>query len=436
MSASSAKPIVEVRQLSKLYRIGGIGPTSLRETAEHFFSKFRPNGNGATPRRTERQISPERAGPTPNTFWALRDISFDVQAGEVVGIIGRNGAGKSTLLKVLSRITEPTSGKAILRGRVASLLEVGTGFHPELTGRENIFLNGTILGMKRTEIARKFDEIVDFAGIDAFIDTPVKRYSSGMYVRLAFAVAAHLEPEILIVDEVLAVGDVDFQKKCMGKMGSVAKEGRTILLVSHNIALMETLCSRAVLLRDGSVTSQGSVQAVVSDYLANSELLDSGDLLHLPRLVGTNVARLARVRILDAAHNAGTDFKMGSGMIIELTIKTTGRIAQPWVGITLRTALNQQLFHCANREAGYELPPIEHDCVIECKIAAVNLLPGRYVLDLSLVDARGAIHDELSAAAYFDVVGSDVLESGMPMDHRYGVMYFESQWSVKNGVKP
>ncbi|HEY2343921.1 MAG TPA: ABC transporter ATP-binding protein, partial [Chthoniobacteraceae bacterium] len=296
MSASSAKPIVEVRQLSKLYRLGDIGPASLRETAEHFFSKLRSNGNGngATPRRAQRQVSPERAGPRPNTFWALKDVSFDVQAGEVIGIIGRNGAGKSTLLKVLSRITEPTSGKAILRGRVASLLEVGTGFHPELTGRENIYLNGTILGMKRAEIARKFDEIVDFAGIGAFIDTPVKRYSSGMYVRLAFAVAAHLEPEILVVDEVLAVGDVDFQKKCMGKMGSVAKEGRTVLLVSHNIGLMETLCSRGVLLRDGSVVSQGGIQKVVADYLANSELLDSGDLLHLPRHAGTNIAKLSR----------------------------------------------------------------------------------------------------------------------------------------------
>jgi lipopolysaccharide transport system ATP-binding protein len=413
-----------------------MGTTSLRETAERVLAKFRSNGNPAAPRRAERQISAQRAGPQPNTFWALRDVSFDVQAGEIVGIIGRNGAGKSTLLKVLSRITEPTSGKAILRGRVASLLEVGTGFHPELTGRENIYLNGTILGMKRFEIARKFDEIVDFAGIDAFIDTPVKRYSSGMYVRLAFAVAAHLEPEILIVDEVLAVGDVDFQKKCMGKMGSVAREGRTVLLVSHNIGLMETLCSKAVLLREGSVISQGSTQQVVSDYLANSELLDSGDLLHLPRSVGTDVARFSRIRILDEEGNAGTDFKMGTGITIQLGIKATERIAQPWIGITLRTALNQQLFHCANREAGYELEPIDHDCVVECKIDTINLLPGRYVLDLSLVDARSSLHDELSAAAYFDVVVSDVLESGMPMDHQYGVMYFESEWTVKNGAKP
>ncbi len=297
-------------------------------------------------------------------------------------------------------------------------------------------MNGTILGMKRAEIARKFDEIVDFAGIDAFIDTPVKRYSSGMYVRLAFAVAAHLEPEILIVDEVLAVGDMDFQKKCMGKMGSVAREGRTVLLVSHNIGLMETLCSKAVLLREGTVASQGAIQKVVADYLASSELPDSGDLLHLPRHNGTNVAKLARVRILDAEGNAGTDLKMGCGMVIQLGIKTSERIAQPWIGITLRTALNQQLFHCANREAGYELPPIDHDCEVECKINTINLLPGRYVLDLSLADAKNALHDEVIAAAYFDVVVSDVLETGMPMDHQYGVMFFQSAWSVKNGAKP
>jgi lipopolysaccharide transport system ATP-binding protein len=249
-------------------------------------------------------------------------------------------------------------------------------------------------------------------------------------------VAAHLEPEILIVDEVLAVGDMDFQKKCMGKMGSVAREGRTVLLVSHNIGLMETLCGRGVLLREGAVVSQGSIQQVVADYLANTELSESGDLLHLPRYTGTNVAKLSHVRIFDSEGNAGNDLRMGSGMIIQLGIKTTERIAQPWVGITLRTAMNQQLFHCANREAGYELEPIDHDCVVECKIDTVNLLPGRYVLDLSLADAKNALHDELMGAAYFDVVVSDVLETGMPMDHQYGVVFFESAWSVKNGAKP
>lgn len=208
-----------------------------------------------------------RRRPTAeNEFWALRDVSFEVQRGEVVGVIGRNGAGKSTLLKILSRITEPTSGRAYINGRVGSLLEVGTGFHPELTGRENIFLNGAILGMRRTEIARKFDEIVAFAEIEKFLDTPVKRYSSGMYVRLAFAVAAHLEPEILLVDEVLAVGDAAFQKKCLGKMGDVAKEGRTVLFVSHNMTAVNTLCQRALLLSLGRVICDGLSQDAINKY--------------------------------------------------------------------------------------------------------------------------------------------------------------------------
>jgi lipopolysaccharide transport system ATP-binding protein len=203
-------------------------------------------------------------------LWALREVSFDVARGEVIGIIGRNGAGKSTLLKILSRITDPTSGKAFIKGRVGSLLEVGTGFHPELTGRENIYLSGAILGMKRAEIARKFDEMVAFAEIEKFIDTPVKRYSSGMYVRLAFAVAAHLEPEVLLVDEVLAVGDAAFQKKCLGKMGDVAKEGRTILFVSHNMVAVQNLCDRSLWLQDGQVVKEGQTSEVVSDYLSKS----------------------------------------------------------------------------------------------------------------------------------------------------------------------
>jgi len=211
-----------------------------------------------------------QAGPEPNTLWALKDVSFSVQKGEIVGIIGRNGAGKSTLLKILSRITEPTKGRAIMRGRVSSLLEVGTGFHPELTGRENIYLNGAILGMRKAEIDRKFDEIVDFSGVEKFIDTPVKRYSSGMYVRLAFAVAAHLEPEILLVDEVLAVGDFEFQKKCLGKMGDVAKEGRTVLFVSHNMGAINQLCNRAIVLENGQAKFTGSVNESIKEYLKGS----------------------------------------------------------------------------------------------------------------------------------------------------------------------
>jgi len=253
-----ANPIIEVKGLSKRYRLGTFGARTLREEAEVLWNRIR-----------------RRATPTVSAtdFWALRDVSFEIEPGDVVGIIGRNGAGKSTLLKILSRITEPTQGEVILRGRAASLLEVGTGFHPELSGRENIFLNGAILGMTRAEIRRKFDEIVDFAEVEKFIDVPVKRYSSGMYVRLAFAVAAHLEPEILIVDEVLAVGDAAFQKKCLGKMNSVSStEGRTVLFVSHNMNAVESICKKCVVMRAGQVADQGpQVGRMLREYLMETE---------------------------------------------------------------------------------------------------------------------------------------------------------------------
>lgn len=268
-------PIIEVENVSKLYALGSIGATTLRESINR--SWYRMTGREHLARRVgEKDLmipaDHPQAGPEPNTFWALKDVSFSVEQGEVLGIIGKNGAGKSTLLKILSRITEPTSGRAVLRGRVGSLLEVGTGFHPELTGRENIFLNGAILGMRKREIEASFDEIVDFAEVEKFIDTPVKRYSSGMYVRLAFAVAAHLNPEILIVDEVLAVGDAAFQKKCLGKMKDVAGEGRTVLFVSHNMAAVSQLCGKAMLLDGGRQAMVGEAGEVVRSYLqAHSE---------------------------------------------------------------------------------------------------------------------------------------------------------------------
>ena len=258
---------IQVENLSKLYTIGRLQdrPDSLQELLVNLYKK---------PFRHDRQSSKD------DTIWALKDVSFEVQEGEVLGVIGRNGAGKSTLLKILSRITEPTSGRAIINGRVGSLLEVGTGFHPELTGRDNIYLNGAILGMRKAEIDRKFDEIVDFAEIEKFLDTPVKRYSSGMYVRLAFAVAAHLEPEILLVDEVLAVGDIAFQRKCLGKMGDVARGGRTVLFVSHNMAAIQALCDRSILIYRGSLAMNGTTPEVVQEYLRGQLNYDKTQTIH------------------------------------------------------------------------------------------------------------------------------------------------------------
>ncbi len=269
---------IKVEHLSKLYKIGARQERykTLRDTlTDAFVVPFRHLSSAfghqsSVTGHSSSVVRPRSSVVCNDTIWALKDVSFEVKHGEVVGIIGRNGAGKSTLLKILSRITEPTEGRAIINGRVGSLLEVGTGFHPELTGRENIYLNGAILGMRKQEIHRKFDEIVAFAEIEKFLETPVKHYSSGMYVRLAFAVAAHLEPEILLVDEVLAVGDAAFQKKCLGKMGDVAKEGRTVLFVSHNMGAIQRLCSRAILLERGSIRKFGETREIVSYYFSSS----------------------------------------------------------------------------------------------------------------------------------------------------------------------
>jgi lipopolysaccharide transport system ATP-binding protein len=255
-------PVIRVENLSKSYRLGQIGSSTLRDDLARTWAKLRKQ-----PDPLLRIGQEDQANRQGESIWALKDVSFEVELGEVLGIIGRNGAGKSTLLKILSRVTAPTSGVVKVKGRIASLLEVGTGFHPELTGRENIFLNGAILGMSREEVRRKFDEIVDFSGVEKFIDTPVKRYSSGMYVRLAFAVAAHLEPEILLVDEVLAVGDAEFQKKCVGKMSAVAKGGRTVLFVSHNLAILESLCPNSILIKTGLIDSYGNTKSCIEKYL-------------------------------------------------------------------------------------------------------------------------------------------------------------------------
>jgi lipopolysaccharide transport system ATP-binding protein len=304
------RPIIEVRNLSKVYQIGSIGATRLKDDLERLWNRLRG------------RIEPRRKG----TFKALDDVSFDVQPGEVLGIIGRNGAGKSTLLKILSRITQQTTGEIVLRGRVASLLEVGTGFHPDLTGRENIFLNGAILGMTRAEIRRKLDEIIAFAEVEKFIDTPVKRYSSGMYVRLAFAVAAHLEPEILVVDEVLAVGDVQFQRKCVGKMSEAARRGRTVLFVSHNMAAVRNLCSRALLLNQGRSELDGSPDCVITHYLAN------------------NAAALSATMQMPPGEDSGARATTLHLATLDGTPRTLFRIGEPWK-IRLEFQLTRDLPH-------------------------------------------------------------------------------------------
>jgi lipopolysaccharide transport system ATP-binding protein len=326
---------IKVENLGKKYRIGG--PTER-------YSTFRDTLAGFV-RSPFRRLSPS---PTQD-LWALKDVSFEVKQGETVGIIGRNGAGKSTLLKLLSRITDPTEGRVTLNGRVASLLEVGTGFHPELTGRENIFLNGAILGMTRVEIKSKFDEIVDFAEIEKFLDTPVKRYSSGMYVRLAFAVAAHLEPEILLVDEVLAVGDAAFQKKCLGKMSAVAEQGRTVLLVSHNMGAIKQFCRQTIVLEAGRIVFEGDTLTAVSTYLkqeyADAQGVRAWDQSNAP---GDTSARLYSMRVRAEDGDDRTEFGTDETIGIEIRYAIYRRMPLLRIGFSLHSPDGTYLFYSSD----------------------------------------------------------------------------------------
>ncbi|MBC7365572.1 MAG: ABC transporter ATP-binding protein [Undibacterium sp.] len=399
-----SRPIIEVQGVSKRYELGQVGMTTFRDELQRLL--------GRAP-----------AGPATREFWALREVNFTVEPGSIVGIIGRNGAGKSTLLKILSRITEPTAGEIHLRGRVASLLEVGTGFHPELTGRENIFLNGTILGMTRAEISRKFDEIVAFAEVDQFIDTPVKRYSSGMYVRLAFAVAAHLEPEILIIDEVLAVGDAAFQRKCLGKMESVSRlDGRTVLFVSHNMAAVSQLTTRAVVLKGGRVQFAGSTSEAIDLYVEEFEthLVRNYVTGPLPRKwPGTGHARIERLSFLKSTPVFQSDAD------IEFDVELS--VARPISKLRISTTV----FAADGSAVGGSFGA-ETDCWgaadsrITWRVRLPNpaLAPGRYHLDLAA--GHG---DFIGDRQEYDVVTDVLYFEVLPPKSPSGVLArWESGW--------
>ena len=313
--------VISVENLSKAYRLGQIGTGTLTNDLKVWWAKARGKSNPLL--KISQKDYGDRNG---EEVWALQDVSFRVGQGEVLGIIGRNGSGKSTLLKILSRITAPTSGQVKAKGRIASLLEVGTGFHPELTGRENIYLNGAILGMTKMEVYRKFDEIVAFAEVEKFIDTPVKRYSSGMYVRLAFAVAAHLEPEVLLVDEVLAVGDLEFQKKCLGKMGDVAKQGRTVLFVSHNMAAIQQLCTCCILLDKGGLVIKDNTQKVIGEYLIRNSLNTDASTINLENYIprsGHQGIKFIWAELRNEAEEICQKFSIGQDIRIRFSIKST-----------------------------------------------------------------------------------------------------------------
>ena len=335
-------------------------------------------------------------------FWALKNLSMSIGNGEVVGLIGHNGAGKSTLLKILSRITEPSAGYADVTGRVGSLLEVGTGFHPELTGRENIYLNGSILGMRRAEISTRFDEIVEFAEISRFLDTPVKRYSSGMSVRLAFAVAAHLEPEILLVDEVLAVGDASFQRKSLGKMNEVAKEGRTVVFVSHNLAIIQALCSRGVLLERGEVVTDAPIGDAIDSYLRTLERSASTNLLERTDRDGRAYDETL-VKQLEVRGPSGQANAIVAGQGATFAVEVTEQLPSMECQLTIANSLGQPICTLdSEMSAPVDVRDPTLGTRIECEVPALPLMPGRYRIDV-IVKAKRQIQDGLQAAAFFDV---------------------------------
>ena len=404
---------IRVENISKRYTIGNTSNGSLRETIVGLFSK--------------------NSSDNTEEFYALRDVSFEVKRGEAMGIIGKNGAGKSTLLKILSRITEPTSGRIEIDGRVSSLLEVGTGFHPELTGRENVFLNGTILGMTRTEVKRKFDEIVDFSGVEKFLDTPVKRYSSGMKVRLAFAVAAHLEPEILIIDEVLAVGDAEFQKKCLGKMEDVTEEGRTVLFVSHNMGAVVNLCKRGLLLSEGKVVFNGNTDKAIEKYLdihAKYTTIFKFDNPLLDRM-GNEYVKFKQLSITNGEVGNEIIYPLHNIHIeLDYTTKEGFDPKRTEITIILKDSNGSPVTSFSTRFNNSKFDFLSNKGKVVCNIPKLNVLPGQYSLYL-WCGTNSEIYDLIKNAGYINVVEKDIFDNGfLPPASKYGYSITEHYWTL------
>jgi homopolymeric O-antigen transport system ATP-binding protein len=416
---------VRVRNVSKQYKIGArTRHNTLRDELVY--------GVRSLVRKNRRSRS---SAESDSTLWAVKDVSFDVRQGEVLGIIGRNGAGKSTLLKILSRITEPTTGRCEIYGRLGSLLEVGTGFHSELTGRENVYLNGAILGMRKGEIDRKFDEIVAFAEVEQFIDTPVKRYSSGMHVRLAFAVAAHLQPEILIIDEVLAVGDQSFQNKCLGKLGSVAKEGRTVLFVSHNLAAVANLCTSGIWIDHGHTRMRGDAKPIIEAYMKTSsgsarELRDRVDGQNTgEHRKGSGDARFLDAKLLDANKESRSTFAMGESIVVEFEMEFARSF--PWLHMSVdvkRSETGLPVLHLLNHDSGRyfeDLPNGTHRFTVE--IPNCMLYPGTYSVSL-FAAVPGNRLDHVEDVVTFSMIQSGISKRASPFHPHLAVYHSPSIW--------
>ncbi|MBK8640042.1 MAG: ABC transporter ATP-binding protein [Chromatiaceae bacterium] len=418
--------VIQVEHLSKYYRLGLIGGGTLREDVNRWWAKLRgqpdpllPIGESDHGNRKDGQI------------WALRDINLEVKQGEILGIIGRNGAGKSTLLKILSRITAPTEGRVKIKGRVGSLLEVGTGFHPELTGRENIYLNGTILGMTRPEVSRKLDEIVEFAEMAQFIDTPVKRYSSGMTVRLAFAVAAHLEPEILIIDEVLAVGDAAFQKKCLGKMGDVANQGRTILFVSHQMASIENLCTHCLVLKNGRVAFSGLTKNALGFYLQLIKpLTEDGSIPRDINRSGSGDIRLTGFRIEDAKGNICHAVASGSKLVLafDYEVFSIMPVKDVSIGFSVHTTLGDTLAILYSDYSHHKFSELVGIGTIRCYVDDLPLSTGRYLIGARILGGRRELDWPKDPVGIVDVEGGDFYGTGCVPHSGIGPIMLRGDW--------
>jgi lipopolysaccharide transport system ATP-binding protein len=409
---------IQAENVSKLYQLGMIGSSTIIEDVSDFWNRIR----GANKQHRDSENEQEN-------IWALQDVSFEVQQGEVFGIIGKNGAGKSTLLKILSRITQPTSGEIRIKGKIASLLEVGTGFHPELSGRQNVFLNGSILGMRKSEIKKKFDEIVDFSGVGKFIDTPVKRYSSGMYVRLAFAVAAHLEPDILIIDEVLSVGDAEFQKKCLGKMESVSKnEGRTVLFVSHNMGIVSSICSTTILLEKGRLKTIGPTDKIISNYLDPSEKILVKKIDDGMRIKGDKEIEFLECSIYNLSGVKKNFFNIGEDIKLEFLIQSN---VNAGVGfwLIIRDMEGKPIL-CSHQIDHVKQEMSTGKFIASYETQGLSLLPGNYSIAAGVLAYPQKIFFEwIENCQSFEVI--PIFKSGEKCDARIGYAMQPAVWNIE-----
>ncbi|MFM1998079.1 MAG: hypothetical protein RL204_26 [Bacteroidota bacterium] len=420
-----SKVVLKSEDVSKMYRLGLVSTKTLSHDLNRWWSRAR----GKEDPYLKIGESNDRSKKGDSEYvWALKDVNFEIKEGESVGIVGRNGAGKSTLLKILSRVTQPTTGSVKVKGRIASLLEVGTGFHPELTGRENIFLNGAILGMRKKEIMSKLDEIIDFSGVERYIDTPVKRYSSGMYVRLAFAVAAHLESEIMIVDEVLAVGDAEFQKKCLGKMGQVSSnEGRTVLFVSHNMAAVQSLCSKGMLMQFGQVKEFGNTSEVIRSYLKSGSVSDGSlvrDLSNAHRSAGRgNIIK--RIWIENDKGEVVSNLMMGESFSVKFYFESPEPISNMLVGFGIENELGYRVSSLNNEIAGTGAYSLLNSGTATLQVENPNFIEGDYFISVSIVSNQNEWVDYIEQAYSFNIQEADVYGTGKLISSAQGIVYMK-----------